>query len=989
MAIPRDHHLSEVEVYQTQLLMRSSLLNLLEVQKLRGEVLTEGGIVSLVRKVIKMNCQVMGIDEREFRKEYPSVARELTVFAQEKEFYVKSTDGEVIYDKKRKEEYERWTMGSQIARHRWDAYRQYLLSKKEKPLPLNILDTLDKDSDKILSFFPLPDKNSSFYVYGLVMGFVQSGKSMNFCAVINKVLDIGYDIIIILGGIPSNLRNQTQERVEEDVVGYRTDTGEFFGIGNLLNREKDVEIYTSRDDGSISGDFGTGRLKSLTSYHGEKKLVFVIKKNVYMLRALLKWLEKQPICKEINQCNGEQKKTVKRIKNLSLLMIDDEVDNGGLNINKSNSKTKESCKEKGGKRSNNAANSPSAINGEIRKILAIFEKKVYVGYTATPFANIFVDPYCNLSEEHGPDLFPKDFIYLLQPPSNYLGPFEFFGMDYDGRNIDPLPLFRITNDLDNGVEDWDYKNGISPSLKDAINSFILSGAIRRLRGEKHEHHSMLVNVSHLVDDHEAIAECISNYLKEVKTIVSGNSGNNSVFNMMEELWQKDFLLKTEQVRAIEGKRNPKNVERYISNYPFSDIEQEIRNFMKELIGVKIINGTSEDELNYGKHKEEYGTGLKVICVGSLSLNRGYTLDGLCISYYTHLSLQLDTVLQSGRWYGYRDSYKDLIRVYTTKRNQTVLSQAANVTYKLISQLKKMAREGKTPAEFGLYLEKIKEGVVRKSKTGKERTERIRPTAKKRMGKYYEVDDSLSGNSLDVAAFPIEESIIEENHKITATFLESLGKPKDKTEIHWENVPTDLVLAFIKEFKIGKFSRFNGKELFKRYIEIVRTLPNKEYRQLEYFDVVLVNPDKVKRDEKYSLGSYKVNMGQPKGKYHESDNYFDIADGRAISPRQLERFLPMETRKELYKDPRVKADKIIPVDMIKEQLKEQKKGLLLISLYDPNHINEGESMIKHGIKVEKPPIGLHIALPECDVYPSRKSVVNVVYYLNEVIGGELV
>ena len=124
-------------------------------------------------------------------------------------------------------------------------------------------------------------------------------------------------------------------------------------------------------------------------------VVFVIKKNKSILNNLIRWLKSN---------NADTRGVISK----SLLLSDDEADNASVNTN-------------------DPEKDPTAINKAIRELLKLFRQSSYLGITATPYANIFINPD-NEDEMRGDDLFPRDFIYALSPPTNYIGAEDIFGV---------------------------------------------------------------------------------------------------------------------------------------------------------------------------------------------------------------------------------------------------------------------------------------------------------------------------------------------------------------------------------------------------------------------------------------------------------------------------------------------------------------------------------------------------------------------------------
>lgn len=305
----------------------------------------------------------------------------------------------------------------------WQRYRDFLESK----MSVKAVDSLDEATNKILELLEDPLREGVWDRRGLVVGHVQSGKTGNYTGLICKAADAGYKIIIVLAGLHNNLRSQTQIRLEEGFLGYETsaknDVVRYIGVGeNARDAEIRPNCATNRSD---NGDFNTKVAKHLAISPEQRPWLFVVKKNKTVLERLLKWIRNHVA--DAKDADGRP-----LVSGFPLLLIDDEadhasVDTGDQIVNKDGTVDDEY--------------QPKAINSRIRKILHSFARKAYVGYTATPFANIFIDRR-KATKDEGPDLFPQSFIVNISAPSNYVGPARVFGLRSTDGRVGGLPLIR-------------------------------------------------------------------------------------------------------------------------------------------------------------------------------------------------------------------------------------------------------------------------------------------------------------------------------------------------------------------------------------------------------------------------------------------------------------------------------------------------------------------------------------------------------------------
>ena len=372
----------------------------------------------------------------------------------------------------------------------WDRYKKYL--EGEKRWNSRVTATLDRVSGEIVDLLGDPENPQHFQVRGLVLGDVQSGKTANYTAICNKAADTGYRIIVVLAGMMENLRTQTQERLDAEFSGRKSDyyldpkadveiKNQPVGVGRYGSKRK-IASFTS-----VVKDFDIGVLKSnnlaLQSVHDP--VVLVVKKNKRILNNLINWLIKNNA-----DTNGKI--------SLPMLLIDDEADNASVNTKKEE-------------------DDPAAINAAIRKLLNCFYRASYLGITATPFANIFINPD-QPDEMLGDDLFPRDFIYALSAPTNYIGADRIFG---DGGNfaetLEPLLTEEMGQFFPFGHKKDIEVDELPPSLYEALGYFLIANAIRDYRGDVTTHRSMMVHISRFTMVQNKIAEFINEWLIQIKS----------------------------------------------------------------------------------------------------------------------------------------------------------------------------------------------------------------------------------------------------------------------------------------------------------------------------------------------------------------------------------------------------------------------------------------------------------------------------------------
>jgi hypothetical protein len=572
----------------------------------------------------------------------------------------------------------------------WNDYNELLIEE----LPIPSINEIDSMSNKILLRLEDPRRDGKWIRKGMVVGEVQSGKTANYTALTCKAADAGYKIIIILAGMHNNLRAQTQDRLDESFIGFNSDKDDRsyietfrIGVGNSKNHPSVMYLTTSNEKGDLSKTIAQGAGVSIPS---PIPIIMIVKKNKSIIENLSRWAKRCGLRK------GE-----KTIKNCPLLLIDDECDNASINTNKTHLRPEEADylipKDEDGNPIKEF--DPTAINAGIRTLLNLFDQKSYIGYTATPYANILIHRQA-YNKDYGEDLFPKNFILNLPIPSNYIGPIKFFGLDKDEdlgiEQQDRYPLYREINDQidfvpEKHTKDFEIKEDIPASLKKAIMSFVLSCAARISRGMGNKHNSMLIHVTRFTKVQEQVASLVQKEINKISKRVKYGDGKSSenIWNEFETLWNIDFLEETSIPMGELGK-----VQSWLEIKPF--IHDALNKFEK----VKIINGTVGDILEYKKHKS---VGINVIAVGGDKLSRGLTLEGLTVSYYLRAAKLYDTLMQMGRWFGYRPGYLDLCRIYTTRKLLGWYKHISLATIELKREFDYMVENDEEPIKYGLKI----------------------------------------------------------------------------------------------------------------------------------------------------------------------------------------------------------------------------------------------------------------------------------------------
>ena len=861
----------------------------------------------------------------------------------------------------------------QISWSFWNRYKAFM----EQRMARDTLNKLDNLTDDILDRIGNPASSGIWDKRGLVVGQVQSGKTGNYIGLINKAADAGYKLIIILAGLHDSLRSQTQIRIDEGFLGYNTQRSlqysshYFIGVSKynptdpITGNTKELPVH-ALTSGHINGDFNQTKIQGSTNLRGSDPIVAVVKKNPSILRNLILWLAKW------GTKNSEGKLL---IQNLPILLIDDEADNASINVSKER---------------------VSAINGYIRALLTLFEQSAYVGYTATPFANVFIPLQDSQNSKGldvaikdfafsvGDDLFPKDFIINIPAPSNYIGPAELFGLEAGrssrDKEIEPLPLIRDITVFDSSglvfVPDKHKKNGPLPdvlpeSLKYAIKCFMLSVTARRVRGQIKAHNSMLIHVSRFIRWQDHISVMVDEELKYCQRLIDQRTGN--LLNELKEIWQHEFQPVTEAIL----KREDIYQDPGIAVISWKEIEENLHAAIMP-IEVRAVHGDKNiaglqyhniSPLDYFV-SEQTGSYLNIIAIGGDKLSRGLTLEGLTVSYYLRASKMYDTLMQMGRWFGYRPGYADLCRVFTTNdligwyRHITIASEEMRDEFDYMYHLRR------TPRDYGLKV-RTYPGV-------------LKITAANKFRYHTTMWLSYSGSLAQSYEFDITEKRIKNNMDCALSLIGVLGKPslppnkENKNQsFFWRGKGNFAsITSFLRSYQINQTVMDMRKIC--EYIEVQAAKGH-----LTDWNVLLVHNSSASSDRQFTIsglqkpigltdrtnqsdkeGIYQVAKANITDQRHEMVDLDDTQISNAVNATIEDFEFDMKDKSE---EERAKAKK--PTQPSRPRIRQQrsqKEGLLILYPLNPEpfHIDPETGKKGERKKIASLPVfGLAISFPE--------------------------
>ena len=692
-----------------------------------------------------------------------------------------------------------WYFGPRPTHKHWPALSAYLLAKN---WTRSDVDAIDEASNDVVSLLANPAENR-FDCRGMVVGHVQSGKTANMTAVMSKALDAGYNTVIVLAGLTNKLRYQTQIRMFNDLVKR-----------NLL----DWQVLTPNEE---FRDFRAPPQGGFLA-HTDKAQIAVIKKNVSPLGQLKI---------AINSTNPQA------LRRLRILVIDDECDQATVNAGRGEFDV-------------------TAINGEIRKILELLPAVSYVGYTATPFANVLIDPYRTDVKDGAvlDDLYPRDFISALPTSPNYFGTEKLFGRTPDDpESISPdeegLDMIRVVPAADEkmmqppiGSAKTSFAPEVSKSLQAAILYFLACCAVRRARGDGDQHMTMLVHTSAFIMAHDRVAEVIRTWVEDHRAEIVDPTSEIGV-NLARK-WgdEKDKLpTKISAARKI-------SIEEIFALLPE----------VLEALEFPVENGVSDDRITYEEGPKTY------IAVGGSILARGLTLEGLMVSYFLRSAKQYDTLLQMGRWFGYRPGYEDLPRIWMPSALKQAFRNLARVEMEIRQDIERYRVENKTPLDIAVRIRSIPGMAI----TGATKMRAARTCAISYWGTHRQTFRFHHRSEAELAA----------NWSAGTRLLEAANERGYHVEGWksrlWRGVPKTLILDFLKSYSFHP----NHADLQSKVLE---PFLEQSDPRLSTWNIAIVEPAEGKLSAK-NLGPYGPVRTVRRSKLKDEDpSARDSADIKAL------------------------------------------------------------------------------------------------------------
>ena len=607
------------------------------------------------------------------------------------------------------------------------------------------IQSIDEVTDKVLRQLGFP-KSDVFDVRGLVLGFIQSGKTTNFTALMAKAADAGYRLFIVLSGLDKGLRRQTQMRIDRELIGL----GDSRGVSLRVPFPPQGKQWHRLTTDDIDGDFQSGTFNQ-AALQGPEPVILVIKKNGPVIRRVLSWLGLAP---------------PNTLREIPTLVIDDEADLASVDTRGSYQVSDEELPPD--------YTEPSVINSLIRQLLNYFQKKAYVAYTATPFANILI-PHDTFDNRVLNDLYPKDFIVDLPKPNGYFGTEELFGKSNPstGETEPGMDVIRIVPDDDSMKLE---SASVPDSLEKALLNFVLTGSARAQRGDVLKPCTMLIHTSRLTAAHSTVEQIVRDKFNEFRNQWR-YSRQKEIRSRLEEMWENDFR---EVIRAVTPEKD----------ISFEKIEEFITPFF-EAVQIRTVNSWTGEVIDYEREPE-----LKAIIIGGNRLSRGLTLEGLTVSYFVRATNMYDTLMQMGRWFGFREDYADLTRVWTTRELSTWFSDLAFVESRLREDIRVYEDLQATPYELGMRI-------------WQHPSMQVTSSLKRRYSRNVTLQQSYSGEVEQTFKYPFDQpselaNMTDENLRLLKEFLNTMNEPQwNANNPIWHNIPGNSIVNFLSKFRQGE------------------------------------------------------------------------------------------------------------------------------------------------------------------------------------------
>lgn len=707
-----------------------------------------------------------------------------------------------------------WYPGPRPAHVYWPKLRKHLL---DSGWTTEDVSSLDEESNMILASCQSPWEASS-NGRGLVVGYVQSGKTTNFTAVIAKAADAGFRLVIVMSGLTKSLRRQTQVRLNEQ----------------LRELEPNSWVFLTEKDKDFDRAPGMGPVL----FNVALRTCIVVKKNTSRLKKLNRFLDDAARAGQLDNC--------------PILVIDDEGDQASLSPNCDQDKA-------------------TKINKQIVKVLDR-PRVNYISYTATPFANVFTNP--NFEE----NLYPRDFIFPMKETNGYFGSRLMFGSDIDQGGLNVVREILQTEE-DNFIGELAPQS--SPSLDTSVRWFLLAATARRIRaGGTQPHTTMLINASERVHYHFALWKIVRDLVVSLRDRIPVDG---TIKTELEDMWNEETSLVDPTTFGL-------------SKIPFAQIWDELSATIALLgpidganhdshqdCGIVVDNSGAEVRLAYSDE-----TPRPIIVIGGSTLARGLTLEGLVCSVFARSTKLYDSLLQMGRWFGYRRGYEDLPRVWMFNEVFDRFEFLSRVELDLRDEINRYAETDLSPMDFGVRI-------------------RLHPgmsiTRQTMMRGVHRIKFDFSGTRPQTIFFENVKSTVDQCHTAVNNLIDKItGDSAPKSSLQNGTLFKDVDAKHIREFfdikngyPLSSSNQYFNNEPLCKYIDL-----KVAQGEIAKWNVVFYSL----KDSRATTSVKKLNMGvirRSRLKLHGSGNTLSI--GSLTDPNDKYMDVPSDYKKPLdrYRD----------------------------------------------------------------------------------------
>ena len=797
----------------------------------------------------------------------------------------------------------------------WQKYREVL---KNKGFDKKTIDTIENDSEGILRKLSL-DTTKSDPIKGLVVGSVQSGKTTNMAALMAMAADRSWNVFIVLTGMIDNLRKQTQDRLFTELV--------------QTNGSVNWDIVENP-----SMDGSSPRIPQNMDFNSNQ-FIIVSLKNGSRLKGLLEWLASDP----------------NKRKQMRILVIDDESDQASIN-------TSDLTYEERRTINRLLVNLVNGKTHDGKELIPPYQALNYVGYTATPYANV-------LSESAEESLYPKDFIALLSQSPNYLGPTQIFGVDGED-NLTGLDIIREIDKVDPNEYNkislihQGKSSELPKALKESIAYFIASSASLR----KHNFGrpvSMLVHTSVAKNHHDNVANSIVKWLREAP---------NEVLTIAESVWNRE----KERFTIDHFKEALPNYDSELSNtlvpHSFDIIKQEIIKIMNEIGPIKsprkgsylyheglhlCIDNSSyakiiEEDEHYRLVYPDDANDLKntpiFLVIGGATLSRGLTLEGLISTYFIRNSGQADSLMQMGRWFGYRIGYELYPRVWMSTNGIQQFEFLADLDNSLREEIIAHNALGRNPSEVGIKIKNSPKNV------------RLKVTARNKSRAAIESDFDFTGASIQTTIFQNNPDIMKYNLELFTRFIDDLGKPKiidtkSQNSIYWEKIPFEKIKNFLTNYNFSERMRVGNN--INEFVEWVEKVTKNQL--LEDWNIIAIGKGEINSEENNWTQKY-FSWNKIQRSRRKDDKTEDIRIQSLRAPSDMYKDIDLANIKDESIINIVKSGHTSNYLYIREKLGLEATPQLMLYRIDKNSKANENSLNREDLNTDHDLVGIYISIP---------------------------